>query len=46
MTAPGIELRQITKRYGGAESPLVVKGIDLVVPKGTLTTLLGPSGCG
>jgi ABC-type sulfate transport system permease subunit len=28
------------------ESPLVVKGIDLVVPKGTLTTILGPSGCG
>ncbi len=42
----GIEFRQVTKRYGGAESPLVVKGINLVVPKGTLTTILGPSGCG
>jgi len=42
----GIEFRQVTKRYGGAASPLVVKGIDLVVPKGTLTTILGPSGCG
>jgi iron(III) transport system ATP-binding protein len=42
----GIEFRQVTKRYGGKESPLVVKGIDLVVPKGTLTTILGPSGCG
>ncbi len=41
-----IEFRQVTKRYGGAASPLVVKGIDLVVPKGTLTTILGPSGCG
>jgi iron(III) transport system ATP-binding protein len=45
MTA-GIEFRQVTKRYGDAKSPLVVKGIDLVVPQGTLTTILGPSGCG
>jgi ABC-type nitrate/sulfonate/bicarbonate transport system ATPase subunit len=42
----GIEIRQVTKRYGDARSPLVVKGIDLVVPRGTLTTILGPSGCG
>jgi iron(III) transport system ATP-binding protein len=46
MSSPGIEFRQVAKRYGDASSPLVVKGIDLVVPKGTLTTLLGPSGCG
>jgi iron(III) transport system ATP-binding protein len=46
MTSAGIEFRQVTKRYGGKDSPLVVKGIDLVVPKGTLTTILGPSGCG
>jgi iron(III) transport system ATP-binding protein len=42
----GIEFRNITKRYGGAASPLVVKGISFTVPKGTLTTILGPSGCG
>ena len=41
-----IEFRQVTKRYGNKASPLVVKGVDLVVPKGTLTTILGPSGCG
>ncbi len=41
-----IEFRQVTKRYGDARSPLVVQGIDLLVPKGTLTTILGPSGCG
>lgn len=41
----GIEFRQVTKRYS-AGGPLVVKGIDFVVPKGTLTTILGPSGCG
>jgi iron(III) transport system ATP-binding protein len=45
-TAAGIEFRNVTKRYGGAEAPLVVKGVDLVVPQGTLTTILGPSGCG
>ena len=45
MTA-GIEFKQVTKRYGDASSPLVVKGIDLSVSKGTLTTILGPSGCG
>jgi len=42
----GIEFRGVTKRYGGPKSPLVVKGIDLIVPKGSLTTILGPSGCG
>ena len=42
----GIEFRQVSKRYGDARSPLVVDAIDLVVPKGTLTTILGPSGCG
>jgi len=46
MADAGIEFRQVSKRYGDAHAPLVVKGIDLVVPKGTLTTLLGPSGCG
>jgi iron(III) transport system ATP-binding protein len=46
MTSIGIEFRQVTKRYGGASSPLIVKGIDFTVPKGTLTTILGPSGCG
>ena len=42
----GIEFRQVSKRYGGADSLLVVQGIDFVVPRGTLTTILGPSGCG
>jgi iron(III) transport system ATP-binding protein len=44
--ANGIEFQQVTKRYGDAKSPLVIKGVDLVVPKGTLSTILGPSGCG
>jgi iron(III) transport system ATP-binding protein len=41
----GIEFRNITKAYV-ENGPLAVKGINFVVPKGTLTTLLGPSGCG
>jgi iron(III) transport system ATP-binding protein len=41
-----IELRAVTKRYGGPTSPLVVHGIDVTVPSGSLTTILGPSGCG
>ena len=40
-----IEFRQVTKRYSPG-APLVVKGINMLVPKGTLTTILGPSGCG
>ena len=39
MTA-GIEFKQVTKRYGDTSSPLEVKGIDLSVTKGTLTTIL------
>ena len=43
----GIELRNVTKRYGGdSGAPLAVKGISFEVPQGTLTTILGPSGCG
>ena len=46
MNTAGIEFRQVSKSYGAEGAPWVVKGIDFVVPKGTLTTLLGPSGCG
>jgi iron(III) transport system ATP-binding protein len=41
-----IELRAVTKRYGGATAPLVIHGVDFTVPTGSLTTILGPSGCG
>jgi iron(III) transport system ATP-binding protein len=46
MTNKGIEFRNVVKRYGGENAPVVVKGISFTVPKGTLTTILGPSGCG
>src|SRR5215217_5113399 len=43
----GIELRNVTKRYGeDPDPPAAVRGVSLEVPRGTLTTILGPSGCG
>ncbi|MGE0313123.1 MAG: ABC transporter ATP-binding protein [Lautropia sp.] len=46
-TAPGIEFRAVSKRYGDdRDAPLAVDRIDLAVERGTLTTILGPSGCG
>ncbi|WP_207460095.1 ABC transporter ATP-binding protein [Azospirillum sp. SYSU D00513] len=41
---PVVQVRGITKRYGGSVEAL--KDIDLDIPRGKLTTLLGPSGCG
>jgi iron(III) transport system ATP-binding protein len=41
--AAEIRLEQITKRYGHV---VAVKPLDLVIPAGSLVTLLGPSGCG
>lgn len=43
----GIVFKAITKRYGSEKSAaMAVKGVDFVIPKGSLTTILGPSGCG
>ncbi|RYY95631.1 MAG: ABC transporter ATP-binding protein [Comamonadaceae bacterium] len=45
--APGIEFRQVGKRYGDDPSvPPAVDGVSFTVARGTLATLLGPSGCG
>ncbi len=41
--AADVRLEKITKRYGKV---VAVKPLDLVIPAGTLVTLLGPSGCG
>jgi len=38
-----VRLQGIGKRYGHVQA---VKPLDLVIPGGTLVTLLGPSGCG
>src|SRR6185503_741990 len=39
--APAIELEGVVKRFGGTE---VLRGVDLEVPAGEITVLLGPSG--
>src|ERR687883_805923 len=39
----GIETRNVTKRYG---ENLVLDDVSVVVPDGSLTALLGPSGGG
>lgn len=41
--AAEVRLEKITKRYGKVTA---VKPLDLVIPAGSLVTLLGPSGCG
>ncbi|NLT26197.1 MAG: amino acid ABC transporter ATP-binding protein, partial [Microbacteriaceae bacterium] len=38
-----VEARQVRKNFGRLE---VLKGIDLEVPAGTVTCLIGPSGSG
>jgi iron(III) transport system ATP-binding protein len=43
LNAAEVRLEQITKRYGKV---VAVKPLDLVIPPGSLVTLLGPSGCG
>ncbi len=42
-TAPRLEIRNITRAYGGR---VVVDGVSLQVMPGQVTCLLGPSGCG
>ena len=40
-----IQLKSITKTYGGSDGP-AVKNLSLDIEKGSIVTLLGPSGCG
>jgi len=42
-TAPAIEVRALSKRYGSYE---VVRGIDITVQRGEVFGLLGPNGAG
>ncbi|HLR85643.1 MAG TPA: ABC transporter ATP-binding protein, partial [Nocardioidaceae bacterium] len=43
-TAPVLELRGVRFAYPGG--PVVLDGIDLVVPRGSTTAIVGPSGSG
>src|SRR5262245_21276745 len=45
--SPAVACRQITKRYGAADSGTwALRGVDLEIYPGEMTLLVGPSGCG
>ncbi|WP_212005506.1 peptidase domain-containing ABC transporter [Chitinophaga sp. HK235] len=41
-----IVLQDVSFQYGGAKSPFVLKDIDLVIPEGKVTAIVGTSGSG
>jgi ABC-2 type transport system ATP-binding protein len=41
-----VEIRDLTKRYGGEQGVLALDGLDLDVPPGSIFGLLGPNGAG
>ena len=43
MSAPAVEFRGVSKRYGAVTA---LDAISFSIERGTLVTLLGPSGCG
>ncbi|HOA23246.1 MAG: ABC transporter ATP-binding protein [Aggregatilineales bacterium] len=47
MSEPGVELRNVVKRFGtGQGSVVAVNGVSLSIRDGEFFSLLGPSGCG
>src|SRR5690349_2969875 len=47
MPVPRLELRQVTKTYlSNGQSTEVLHGVSLVAEAGTITALVGRSGCG
>ena len=47
MTAPRIQLRGVTKRFGfGDTEHYALNRVDLTVQKGEFIAIMGPSGCG
>jgi putative ABC transport system ATP-binding protein len=47
MSAPLIQLRGVTKRYGsGASELMALKGVDLDISPGEFVAIMGPSGSG
>ncbi|SAM83294.1 related to ATP-binding cassette, sub-family A [Ustilago bromivora] len=43
---PALKINNLVKKYGKKESSLAVDGLDLEVPRGTITCLLGSNGSG
>ena len=44
--AGGIQLKKVSFQYGGSRSPFVLKDLDLVIPGGKVTAIVGSSGSG
>jgi ATP-binding cassette subfamily B protein len=43
-TGEGITIQNLSFRYGAPKSPLVLKGINMYIPKGKVTAIVGASG--
>ena len=43
MIAPALEIRALKKSFGPAE---IIRGVDLIVPKGERHAVIGPNGAG
>ena len=43
MTIPALRLQQVKKRFGNVHA---LRGVDLVVPRGSVYALIGPNGAG
>jgi ATP-binding cassette subfamily B protein len=41
-----IQLKNVSFRYGGPGSPYILKNVDLYIPKGKVTAIVGTSGSG
>jgi putative ABC transport system ATP-binding protein len=46
MTAPAIELRDVTRSFPGPPEVQALKGVNLTVPDGDYLSIIGPSGSG
>lgn len=41
-----VVLKNVSFKYPGGASPMVLQGIDMVIPHGKITAIVGRSGCG